>query len=717
MIERVRKCQATLVPPSGEISDDARRLFDVALPPAGCERLVCTTCDAPVSYEAATKLGDDARVYASGCSRLAVTVVQWPERDDDRMNVYVPPWACSGHPEATLPFSVDGFVCDADVDVARLFLHAVSATVVAKDPDDWLSRVRRIAEGTPLEAVLDLAPLSLITHADVRVRALAIVRARSECRARAGVELGRRIVAALREHAELFEGVPAVFPRREEPRATGQTLEDQLIAELASTSSAWPIADAAAREHFRTWLLTPHKAARASWRTMHGVLSDDSDWLLEHARAILDASPTLAIALMEAIEYSSLGERAYASLDIEVLRRCALALAGTRKRRVFEWLREHDAVWAEKNIAGADRPKNSAPFQPAPPRWDEAQTARFAEQRAALAQAIRAGGTYMYRDQDSAWKDCVFDKGKFVMTSGYYMDNTTGPTIELDDEHALADNLTASFRDHPKLAIDTLERALHSVRPRTPEAPSAPPEGVPQSPVRAAPEARETPGAMRFKTPGMWGIHLLRYPGGAVKQGFLDGSHVRGGHEWICEIAFYESGQVKAGRLHVATTLDGVPCYDIVSLFESGKVRAAKLSEAFVLQGRRFKAGQYVDVDESGRARAGCLDETRGFVRIDEAGKATPAVMPALPTPTWEAVRGARRIYASLTAEGMVYGSASGAFDDNAGECTLRELLHGAFDEGLRSDFGDMTLREMRRVARALYLAVSDGTLDFEPTD
>jgi hypothetical protein len=199
-----------------------------------------------------------------------------------------------------------------------------------------------------------------------------------------------------------------------------------------------------------------------------------------------------------------------------------------------------------------------------------------------------------------------------------------------------------------------------------------------------------------------------------VRQGFLDASVVIEGHEWVCEIAFYESGRLRAGRLRRNAVIQGIPCTGIVSFRESGRLRSAKLSEDFMLGTRRFRWGQQLDLDEQGRPRAGCLADTRELIRIDEADEARVVQAPAVARTSWESTRGSRRNYVMLSLEGVVSGSASGPFDDNAGQCTLREFLHGAFHEPTREDFGRDTLHEIRQHAESFYRAISDEPLDFE---
>jgi hypothetical protein len=433
------------------------------------------------------------------------------------------------------------------------------------------------------------------------------------------------------------------------------------------------------------------------------------------------------------------GEKLHDRLDIRILREGALAMT-YYKKDVYSWLAQHDTNWALANVIQfIDRrpsrgraminaleargiavptaakstlesrekpvapPPTSAPVvspvvpraPPVPlPTISAEQSARLASLRDAFAEAIREGGTYQDSDQDSGWSTCVFRTGRFVWTSGYAAINMTNPALEFLDAGELAKHVTSGYQ-YPAHAIDALERALRQV------------QHVKPTKSATAPEPR-------FKNPGLWGIHLKRYASHRVKQGFLDASMVIDGHEWICEIAFYESGRLRAGRLRNKAVIQGVPCTGIVSFRETGELRSVKLSEDSTLGAWHFRGGQQVDLDEHGQPRTGSLAATRAFIRIDEAGTARTVQEPPLAKTSWERTQKSRRHYLWVSLEGVVAGSASGPFDDNAGQCTLREFLHGAFCEGIRNDFGIATLKEIRASAEILYRVISDEPLDFE---
>jgi hypothetical protein len=335
--ERIRACGATLVGGDGEVSDDSRRLFDVDLTPAGCGNLVCRKCVTTVVNE--TSL--EGRRYHCGCSTLQVTRISSPDHEDG------PPWGCGFHAPAELPIVVDGVVIGQGVEVVALLELAVSRSTNA---DAWLSRIRRIAEYSPAGARIDRDVPDALTHRDVRVRALAVAcAARADCQHTLGDALGWRIVSALREHADLFAGVPAVYEPRRDGLAPGETLEDQLVGSLARTSP-WKARGPKMEEFLHEYFLEPGRCARLPWFAFFGMLADDRDWTLDHMRVIVDATPEVAGALYEAVSHTTNCEQFFPRVDVRVLRQGALE-STHYKTTPFTWLAEHDTEWATANLA------------------------------------------------------------------------------------------------------------------------------------------------------------------------------------------------------------------------------------------------------------------------------------------------------------------------------------------------------------------------------
>jgi hypothetical protein len=339
-----RYCDARLVPAAGEISDDSRVLFDFETPEVGCGNVVCLECETRVASEPAGQ-PERGRRYRCRCSERVVTKVDHPERDEDSRHGVVPPWRCGGHAPASLPMTVDGVEIAADVDVTWLFEQAVR---VSAKPEWWISRIWQIGHDTPLPDRLALGGLDALTHPDVRVRALAVTEAAGYgCRFRAREARGRRIVAALRDHRELFAGSAMYYSRSTDPLPPGLTLEDQLVSSLAQDDDA---DGPEVTDFLRTYLLEPGRPARLAFGGFMGQLRRDREWTLDHLGAIVDATPEVAPVVYHAIVQLTDAEALFARVDLRVLRRGALEMRHWRTKQVQAWLREHDAEWAAVHL-------------------------------------------------------------------------------------------------------------------------------------------------------------------------------------------------------------------------------------------------------------------------------------------------------------------------------------------------------------------------------
>jgi hypothetical protein len=98
--------------------------------------------------------------------------------------------------------------------------------------------------------------------------------------------------------------------------------------------------------------------------------------------------------------------------------------------------------------------------------------------------------------------------------------------------------------------------------------------------------------------------YICAFPNDYKVQGYLcQGS---GGPKGI-STSFYDSGKLRSFYPPEDITLYGIPCeaslLSNVNLHENGKIRSCKLSEDYRVDGKTFKKGRVIELDESGKPK------------------------------------------------------------------------------------------------------------------
>ncbi|MBM4438606.1 MAG: hypothetical protein FJ029_15595, partial [Actinobacteria bacterium] len=297
-----------LLGPDGRVSEDPAEFYlgeeQVVV---GCNRLRCGRCGQLVGVER-DPLPEEQEFRAYRCD-CVVHRENGPSRpaDFEDPDTYESalPWACAGHPAATLPLDLDGIRIAPDTDFPALMRRTLAgwSPELARpgersSPVGWAIKLFVRLLDTGIEQRVSTAAAACITDADPRVRAAALwfVAAFPEA---AGAERVEDHVAGDRT---LFAGVP-------DPTASAScTLETRLLRALGRRVLA---RDGAGRvKAARALDLAKAEALRPGQGTvLFSFLADaDPDWLAANAAAIARTGPEAWVWLMSTIPDDRLAE-------------------------------------------------------------------------------------------------------------------------------------------------------------------------------------------------------------------------------------------------------------------------------------------------------------------------------------------------------------------------------------------------------------------------
>ncbi len=219
-----------------------------------------------------------SRTYFCACSAFATSSVVYLNEVEPLAPV--PPWRCDGHPQLTLPATLDGERIADDSDFPSLLARAWQeklAPSAAKWNGEWPSRLYALLEPGPLAERVADAALESLAHSDAQVA----VRAALFFATHATLSQAGRL-------PEAYARDPEHFSRIQNPAEAGHDLRFWLLQSVARRLFEVGSDDAATLEFARAMATGP---GDKPLQLLGGLRKVDADWVRRNVSALKLANP------------------------------------------------------------------------------------------------------------------------------------------------------------------------------------------------------------------------------------------------------------------------------------------------------------------------------------------------------------------------------------------------------------------------------------------
>ncbi len=222
-----------------------------------------------------------ARMYTCGCNVHVEQDQRALGEDADWDHDEGPSWTCAGHPQLSLPATIDGVDLANDIDADAIVAAHLVAPAPAGAPaftadyaSAWVHRLLHVLSHEAIAASLGNAIATRLTHDDASIRGAAVDVFRRDPMASGG----EGVVDALRDHADLYTGV--ANPHSDRP------LDEWLQVAVGHRAAA---GDTSALTALQGSVL---QGGEPTMTTLRSLAGHASTWLASHAADVLRAHPS-----------------------------------------------------------------------------------------------------------------------------------------------------------------------------------------------------------------------------------------------------------------------------------------------------------------------------------------------------------------------------------------------------------------------------------------